>query len=903
MLVKAHNKRPINKALACVLLLGTAGLSVPVMAQQVSGEAVSIRQASFNIPAQPLSRALTLFGQQSGLQVSVDSAVARDQMSSGVSGNLAPDVALARLLAGTGLGYHHSGPNTLIVAAQSTATELDDGSMLLETLVVTAPDTASGSGFQGTPDWVYESSQSVSVISREAVQNAGVRDTRDLMATVSGVYSGEGNGSFPTVSPNIRGLQDAGRVVVSIDGARQNAQRGYGAGAGGYQSNAGQAFVDSAFVRSVEIDKDPDASAGNAGSLGGSVDFRTVGADDLIEDGRNAGLELNGTKGTNAYDFQGSVLGAARLADTPFSVTAGISKFDLGEYAKGQNGDEASNLKHFKGRESFSTLFKLEGDFDEVQTTLSWMHQFNAFKYGFGDGLENFENVHVDSLTGEVSWKPDNALIDLNARLWLNNSLSKEMREARGNSSPDTYIDLNTLSIGGVLENTSVFDTQAGVVEVNYGVEAFSDSATASASSATIDLNPDWASRYTAFSPPGNRDVASAFANADWEVQDWLTLSGGLRYDWYRLHGTTTYYNMETTSKIVNIPCDFVSNHYTADQYYDAFVAVGSNPPPRVVFVNGIWPAQYLNNPAQCIAGTGINKTVKTTTYPSHELDIDRSDGAWLPTVKAEFAPTDWFKPYVSYSQSFRPPTVLEAFFAGGLPGDGNAGTNFAPNTSLRPEQARTIEIGANVSLDGIFMDDDSLRFKVAAFQREVDDYIVLGSILAPGVADKIYTGFVNLDGVTTMRGLELEGNYDAGGFWLGGSATWLETSWPQSTEIFSNGTVTTDGKIQATAGNVPPKFKLTIDGGVRLMEQKLQLGARLNHVTPTQSRVLDKEGNLSETTEPYTTVDLYSSYQLSDNATLRLAVTNVTDLNYIAGSGTYNAPGRTITASMNVKF
>lgn len=898
MLVKAHNKRPINKALACALLVGTAiaaiESSVPANAQQVSGEAVSVQQTNFNIPGQSLASALTLFGQQSGLQVSVDSAVARGLSSPGVSGAFSDEEALARLLGGTNISYYFSDADTVIIAAESTATVLDDGSLVLDTIVVTAPDASRGSGFQGTPDWVYETSESVSVISREAIQNSGVRDTRDLMAGASGVYSGEGNGSFPTVSPNIRGLQDSGRVVVSIDGARQNAQRGYGFGSGGYQSNAGQAFVDSAFVRSVEIDKDPDASAGNAGSLGGSVNFRTIGADDLITGDKNWGVEANVTRGTNEYNFQGSVLGAVRLADTPFSVTLGISKLEMGEYAIGQNGDESNALKHFKGRDAFSSLFKLEGDFDDVQTTLSWMHQFNDFSYGSSGNFGNQETVHVDSLTGDLSWNPDDDLIDLNAKLWLNNSLTNELREARLNgSSPDTYIDLNTLSFGGILENTSVFDTQTGFVEVNYGVEAFRDTVTASATSETIELNPLWANRYTAFSPPGNRDVASAFVNADWEVQDWLTLSGGLRYDWYRLHGTPTYYHNE--------PANFYFATCQLTQYQHALNNGETVPPFLIPVMQGVCGEEYNGDFYR--QGLRIQGLGTDAYYQPHELDIDRSDGAWLPALKAEFAPVDWLKPYISYSQSFRPPTVLEAFFTGGLPGDGAAGTNFAPNLSLRPESAQTFEVGANVSLDGIFMDDDRLRFKVAVFQREVDDYIVLGTILAGGVADKTYLSFVNLDGTTTMRGLEIEGNYDAGLFWLGGSATWLETSWPQSTDIFSNGTLTTDGKIFATAGNVPPRFKLTIDGGVRLMEKKLQLGVRLNHVTPTLSRFLDDEGNLSENTEAYTTIDVYGSYQVSDNATLRMAITNVTDLNYIPGSGTYNAPGRTATASFNVKF
>ncbi|MCF8471032.1 MAG: TonB-dependent receptor [Parvibaculum sp.] len=860
-------------------IVGFLALSASRVWAQDASPSAQTGPVSFSIPAQRLVSAIDSFSRITGWQVGYSSPVEGTMRTQAVSGVMSPEDALRRMVAGTGPRVRMTGPASaaLINPEAAASDHQEDGSLLLDTITVATDanrNAASGSGYQGTPDWVYDQPESVSVLSREAVQNSGVRDTRDLMGTVSGVYSGEGNGSFPTVSPNIRGMQDAGRVVISIDGARQNAQRGYGFGSGGYQSNAGQAYVDSAFVRTVEIDKDPDARAGNAGALAGSVNFRTVGADDLIADGKNWGLEVNATRGTNEYDFQGSILGAARLGETPFSITAGFSKLDMGEYAAGTHGRETNASQLFKGRDAFSSLLKLEGDFGDIQTTLSWMHQEKDFKYGASRSFENLESAHVDTVTGDLSWNPDSNLIDMNVKLWLNDSRINEFRESRLGTTPDTNIDMDTLSFGGVLDNTSIFDTPAGVFDVNYGAEAFRDDATASASSESIDLNPTWASRYTAFSPPGSRDVASAFANADWEVQDWLTLSGGLRYDWYRLHGQPTYYNKYTVTSSRVAQCV---------EWIIPGILCGER-------VNGIL---YLE---------GQTIVEREEHLDAHRPDIDRSGGEWLPALKAEIAPVDWFNPYVSYSHSFRPPTVLEAFFTGGLPGEG-VGTNFAPNTELRPERARTFEVGTNVSLDGIFMSHDSFRLKVAAFKRDVDDYIVLGNILAPDVADKTYLSFVNLDGVTTFRGRELEGNYDAGLFWLGASATWLDTSWATSTQVFSNGTITTDGVPWAYAGNVPPEFKATIDGGVRLIEQRLQLGARLNHVTPTMSRFLDSEGNLSETTEAYTTVDVYGSLRFNTHATLRMAVNNLADLNYIPASGTYNAPGRTFTTSLNLTF
>jgi hemoglobin/transferrin/lactoferrin receptor protein len=290
-------------------------------------------------------------------------------------------------------------------------------------------------------------------------------------------------------------------------------------------------------------------------------------------------------------------------------------------------------------------------------------------------------------------------------------------------------------------------------------------------------------------------------------------------------------------------------------------------------------------------------------TYPEYEFEVDRIDSAWLPSATIEFKPVDWFRPYVSYSESYRPPTILEAFFTGGPPTD-NVGLAYAPNEDLRSETAKTYEIGTNVSLDDVLTGGDSLRLKASAFYREVEDYIVLGTIYTPDVSTRTYQSFVNLDRTTRMKGIELEGNYDTGGFWIGGTASFLDTEWPSKTQVFSNGTTTTSGDIIATAGSVPPRLKLTVDGGMRFFDDRLSLGARLNHVTANQSYRLDTDtGDLLKLTDVYTTVDIYGSFEVTEAATLRFSVNNVTDRNYIPANSDYTAPGRTFTATLKMKF
>ena len=855
------------------MLLATTAVVVsfatPVLAQTVADTANSQRPGGeqgatrpFNIPAQSLSSVVGAFGRQSGLQVTLATPAAGNVRTNAVTGSFTAREALSRLLAGTGVNFRIAGNGrTVVIGTGQSTVDLSaaEGTTVLETITLTGKTGRNSN-------------------------------------------AGEGNGSFPTVSPNVRGLQESGRVVVSIDGARQNAQRGAAfGGATSYTASAGQGYVDVAFIRAVEIEKITNARSGNAGSLGGKVEFRTVSADDLIAEGENKGGEANVSRGTNGYDFQGSVLGAVRSPDGPLSFVAGYSRTIMDEYKVGTKGEARSTaltMKDLLGRDGWSTFFKGEGDFGDVKASLSWMHQENDFVQGASEVIDR-ESVRNDSVVAKLDWDPESELIDFKSSLWLNDNMTHELRAAR-KYAVETNLDMGLRSFGGSMENTSRFDTVAGALSLNYGAEAFRDIATSVATSAKIAENPSFASSYTSFSPAGRRDVASLFLNGELEPADWITLSGGVRYDWSRLKGSATYYSVRDYMVTTTVPCDAIRNHYTALDYFNQVFAP-ANPSwaaRYALYLARVWPTTSAN----CMPGTGTTTNTPVTEYPEHNVDIDRTSSAWLPSATIELKPVDWFRPYVSYSQSLRPPTILEAFFAGARPGD-SPGYEYAPNQALRAEKATTYEVGANMSFDGVLLDDDSIRIKMAAFRREVKDYIALGYLVTDQALDRTYTSFVNLDGTTYMRGLEFEGNYDARSFWIGGSATFLKTEWPEKTQVFSNGTTTTTGEIVAWPGDVAPKVKLTLDGGMRFFDEKFSLGARLNHVTPTQSRTLDTEGNLREVTDPYTTVDLYGSYAFNDKATLRFAVNNLTDRKYIPAASAYTAPGRTFIATMNVKF
>jgi len=91
------------------------------------------------------------------------------------------------------------------------------------------------------------------------------------------------------------------------------------------------------------------------------------------------------------------------------------------------------------------------------------------------------------------------------------------------------------------------------------------------------------------------------------------------------------------------------------------------------------------------------------------------------PKLSLHYQVNDAIGLYASYGEAFRAPTMTETY--------GNLNTtaalfNFRANPTLRPETARTAEIGATLALDGLARGDDSLRVKASVFSENVTDLI-----------------------------------------------------------------------------------------------------------------------------------------------------------------------------------
>ncbi|WP_068311164.1 TonB-dependent hemoglobin/transferrin/lactoferrin family receptor [Polycladidibacter hongkongensis] len=647
------------------------------------------------------------------------------------------------------------------------------------------------------------------------------------------------NPQDPGISINIRGLQDQNRVNVMIDGARQNFQK-----AG--HASTGKVYIDQSFVRQIAIEKSAKTGVGGAGAIGGLVNFRSIQASDILTTGNDFGVEAKAATGTNAYNFNGNIAAAYKINDA-ISVVAGISKKSLSTYKAGKSGNLREN-RHgdpvvFTGSKSLSWLTKVNFSPDND-------HSAELSVLGFNDDVSSSTiygtyPIHskISNTTGtfRYRWNPESSFFDLKTHFWANRTHNDEYMPARSKRSAiDTDYVMN--SFGGSLENISQFSLSNADIVWTYGLEAFRDFA--ETSPVSHDPSEDPHKVWFGSEPSGMRSVLSGFSNLNVSLDQFIELGAGLRYDYYKLNGT---------AKVVS-EVDFAMNM------------------------------------------TSFNA-----------LSASSKGSRISPEVHLAINPIEGIQLFGKYSEAIRFPTIMETYLGGKH--IGSVPVAFQPNTELEPELAKTWEAGLNASVDSLLFEDDRFRLKTTYFKRVVSNYITRGYrkriVGVSGVPRYELPfnaiGYVNLIDPVAMEGIEADINYDAGFVFasLGVSKTFFDIARARYASKADGVPDTVNDAIFAQ--NVPPETKVVATGGVRLLDKALELGARYAHVVP------QKQLGASATSyhlKQFSVIDLFGSYKFNKNAQLNINVDNLLDTAYVDPmTSDFPSPGRTVSASLNIKF
>ncbi len=227
----------IARTVGVVTFMAVAGVS-PVFAQtvdeaqaqsQAQSQAQAGRTIPFDIPAQPLSQALTAFGRQSGLQIAVDSAAVAGKTSAPVSGSMTAEQALRQLLSGSGLNFQFTSATAVTVAgapAPASGGVAGSGALVLDAVRVQSGATTPPQGEIGNQSPAFAGGQvarggkvgllgnrdymdtpfSETTYTNQYIQNQQARTLTDVLAGDPTLRSGIPNGNVFDDRVMIRGV-------------------------------------------------------------------------------------------------------------------------------------------------------------------------------------------------------------------------------------------------------------------------------------------------------------------------------------------------------------------------------------------------------------------------------------------------------------------------------------------------------------------------------------------------------------------------------------------------------------------------------------------------------------------------------------------------------------------------
>lgn len=182
---------------ALVRGMGAAMLPAMLVAPPLRAQEARI---AYDIGPQPLARALMRFSQVSGMQLFFDPAALQGKTTLGARGALSRSQALAALMAGSGLSYSIEGNAARIAAPQASGGAAPAGGVVLDqvTLSAGASGTTEGSGSYvapeasgatGLPLTIRETPQSVSVVTRQRIEDQALQTTQEVLSYTTGVRS------------------------------------------------------------------------------------------------------------------------------------------------------------------------------------------------------------------------------------------------------------------------------------------------------------------------------------------------------------------------------------------------------------------------------------------------------------------------------------------------------------------------------------------------------------------------------------------------------------------------------------------------------------------------------------------------------------------------------------------
>ncbi|WP_289033045.1 TonB-dependent receptor [uncultured Roseibium sp.] len=386
----------------------------------------------------------------------------------------------------------------------------------------------------------FETLETSSNISRDEIEQTQPVDLKQLFQGTPSVATAGGSPASQKIY--VHGI-DESKLNVTVDGARQK---------NNVWHHNGSLGINPLFLKSVGINDGVAPADGGPGALGGSVDFETVDAVDLLKEGQTLGGLVSFGYDTNSMTLTGTT--AAYGASQGFEYLGAITRGEGQDYDDGDGFTElgtATDLWNGLGKLAYQSL---EGHRFEATGEYYRDDGYRRLRTNMGAVGTDFNDNLYERLTATFKYTLEGASgnFDPEVLLYYNqNTLNRPNNSGYTRASGDFNSDLQ--SIGGHLQNRFHF----GLGTVTAGVDFYHDQVDIErfhfSTDAAEDITNVGAYVQTRLTPIEKLDVSAGLradfqsyhavddqtfdnfglspnVNLGYEIIDGLTLTGGYAY-------------------------------------------------------------------------------------------------------------------------------------------------------------------------------------------------------------------------------------------------------------------------------------------------------------------------------------------------------------------------------------
>lgn len=357
------------------------------------------------------------------------------------------------------------------------------------------------------------------------------------------------------------------------------------------------------------------------------------------------------------------------------------------------------------------------------------------------------------------------------------------------------------------------------------------------------------------------------------------------------------------TEEVVEVPF----NGFTLDRSNNPFLNGTINLQEKVTDPQG-----SSGDYAKYVVNKGNSGIVIPSEPPTNRwaLPKKRKDSAWAPMAGATIFLSERARIYARYTEFVRFASIYEDTQAYG----GSSFGSSASNNAMRPEHSYNWEVGYVHDLTGFFKSLRHADFKINYYDNTIRDFV-----------DRDYNFAIVQYDKKMYSGIELQTRFDSGRYFSNFSASYrlkqklCDKDYAATLDPYYNTAISTC----VTAGfpttfsrsSMQPTYSLNLDSGVRLSNERLELGGRMVYHSSAVNK--DEEDwirngvqyvdgyNRPFNWHPIWVFDTYASYRVNKNLDVDFGVNNLTNRYYIdpLARVMMPAPGRTMKLGLTARF